>query len=184
LRQLGLAHASIFSEVTLALGRTLSGDSPGRGCQDVLQTAVAGAAQPAHLRAGPRGGRAFRGRIRNRSRPRDSGPAVQRPDAGPQAPPPGHSDPTRLTEARQRHFNRLVLLCRRRAYTRCSRAELPPREAVRKFECGSCRQGTGVALDHIFRTHSGTCDAARSRRAGDAEKFRIVRSRWRKGAVS
>ena len=33
---LGLAYAIVFSEVTLALGRTLSDDSPGRGCQDAL----------------------------------------------------------------------------------------------------------------------------------------------------
>jgi len=34
---LGLAYAIIFSEVTLALGRTVNGDSPGRGCQDALR---------------------------------------------------------------------------------------------------------------------------------------------------
>ena len=32
----GLAYAIIFSEVTLALGRTLSDDRPGRGYQDAL----------------------------------------------------------------------------------------------------------------------------------------------------
>jgi hypothetical protein len=32
----GLAYAIIFSEVTLALGRTLSGNSAGRGFQDAL----------------------------------------------------------------------------------------------------------------------------------------------------
>ena len=32
----GLAYAIIFSEVTLALGRSLSNDSPGRGYQDAL----------------------------------------------------------------------------------------------------------------------------------------------------
>jgi hypothetical protein len=32
----GLAYAIIFSEVTLALGRSLSNDTPGRGYQDAL----------------------------------------------------------------------------------------------------------------------------------------------------